>query len=598
MSHIIKVLEPEVVSKIAAGEVVDRPASVVKELMENSIDAGAAFISVTIIEGGRQLIKVVDNGCGISRDDAPYVFQRHATSKISNDTDLASIKTFGFRGEALASILAVSKVGLKTRRKEDLVGTAIILEGGAESSIHDDGCPPGTNIEVSDLFFNTPARLKFLKSVDTEFGRIVEVFKAIALVHPQIHFKLIHGSGTVIDAPSGMMLDRIRDIFGVQFTTNVIAAFSDNIRGYVGNHRATSYPTSKSLFMYVNGRWVHDRGMMRAIIDAYGTLLERARYPFAVIDVTVPLEDVDVNIHPAKSEVRFKDQKYVYETVKDAVREALNSAIAAREDKAFVPPKKGPTATAGGSAGDINALYGDLFAKGKAETITSLESASPGSFIPRIAPAPKRDISKVSFSDLGICGQLWGEYLLCEIREYGGEFYIIDQHAAAERVAYEKLFKQYYSGDGIKVQSLLLAERFDATAEEAAVIREALDYLERLGFHVEPFGPSGRSGGETFLIKTVPDILGDRSNVELIKDLVAELGTFGGSSKVQDAVNSVLMRIACHSVIRGVRALTVEESRALLASLSTVDFAAYCPHGRPVVKMYSRAEIEAMFKRK
>ncbi len=582
----IKILPPILASKIAAGEVVERSASVVKELVENSIDAGAKSISVYLAEGGKRSIRVNDDGEGMGRDDAAIAFHRHSTSKISCEADLDSIKTMGFRGEALASISTVARVVLRTKRKGEMTGTKVTIEGGAPPRVEDDGCPEGTSIEVNDIFFNTPGRKKFLRSIDAEFGRCLEVIKAIALSNPGIRFKLTHGSTRVIDTPPGRLNERIRDIFGAEAAEKSIAINSALVKGYAGDPEST-HSTGRALFLFVNGRWVHDKGITRAIINGYGTFIESGRYPFAVLDISTPPEDVDVNIHPAKSEVRFKNQGFIYDIVKAAVVEGLAGRMSATGAKVYGHPATGGQL----AANDGNGVYGFTpFAAPQGHHALEFTQHPP-------------EVKNPLFLDLEVCGQIWGEFIIAERAERaegranGGEFYIIDQHGAAERAAFERLKKDFKNSGRVRTQALLLPERVEATPEERDALLGATEGLASIGFEITPFGRSSKSGGETFLIKFVPDILSGMSCAALVKDIASEIIESGGSIKAVAAIEAALMRIACHSVIRGARPLTKDEARALLKSLSTIDFSAHCPHGRPVIKRFSRSEVDAMFKR-
>lgn len=575
----IRILDPSLSSKIAAGEVIERPASVLKELLENAIDAGATSVSVYLAEGGKRLIRVVDDGEGISREDGPLAFARHATSKISKEDDLDNIVTLGFRGEALSSIAAVARVVLKTKRRGELTGTSVTIEGGGPLRVTDEGCPEGTSIEAGDLFYNLPARLKFQRSNASEFGHALDIFKRIALINPDKRFRLTHGSAKVIDAPPGDLRARIGDIFGPEALDGLLEVDTPQVRGFIGRDQTTS--TSKSLYIYVNGRSIGDRSINRAVIDAFGTAIERSRYPFAVLDLKVSPDDVDVNIHPTKSEVRFRNQKLVYDVVKAAVKGALARGIAPhRAERLYAPTAQSPAQASAAMEG-------------------GLQWRPP--YEPAQAPIDFKDgedagAKNPEFLDLEVIGQIWGEFLIAQSDAGRGEFYIIDTHGAAERCAFERLKKEYYSG-AARRQMLLLPERVETTPDERDAVEGAMEYLDRLGFEVMAFGPSGKSGGETFLIKAVPQILSARSAAVLIKDLASEISGVGGSVRAQERIENCLMRIACHSVVRGLRILTKEEGKALLRELSGVDFAGHCPHGRPVVKKFNRGEIEAIFKR-
>lgn len=577
----IHILDKSLASKIAAGEVVERPESVLKELLENSIDAGATFINVHIIEGGKRLIRVVDNGSGIAKEDAALAFLRHATSKISTEDDLERIMTMGFRGEALASISAVSRVTLRTRRPNEVAGTSVEIEGGSEPVISDDGCPVGTSIEIKDLFYNTPARLKFLRGAEAEYGRILEIFKKIALVNPERRFRISHGSGRPLDAMPATLRQRTADLFGVD-ASKLIELDTLDLKGFIGTHELT-YPTPKYVHTYVNGRWVRDRSINRAILEGYGQLIDPGRYPFVVLDLKVPPEDVDVNIHPTKSEVRFRKTSYIYDLVKYAVRGVL-TAHSARP----VSYDRPQSYRSSGAQTQRPFL---------AETGEPYNSSAPFERALSFQFEEADDDTKnPEFLNLTVIGQLWGEFLIAETPERDGNIYIIDQHGAAERCAYERMKEAFASGD-VRSQALLLPEQFETTPDEKEEVLKALPQLSEMGFEVVAFGPSIKSGGETFLIKSVPDILSGRACDHLVKDLAQETSAYGGSSKIDEKIEAALMRIACHSVIRGAKELSREQGQALLKDLSKVDFAGHCPHGRPVVRRISRGELEAMFKR-
>lgn len=587
MSERIKVLDGLLASKIAAGEVVERPASVLKELLENSIDAGAASISIHIIDGGKRLIKVVDNGGGITREDAPLAVMRHATSKIGSEEDLLDIHTLGFRGEALASISAVSRLTIRTKERGAEAGVCLRVEGGDAPEVSPEGCPEGTSVEVQDVFYNTPARLKFLRSARSEYGRITDVFRRTALINPGIRFVLRHGSSRPLELRAGGLKTRIAGLFGGAMIKDVIEIKEAYLNGFIGTH-LLSYPTSRGVYIFVNGRPVSDKSVSRAVVEGYGRLMEPRRYPFAVLDLRVPAGDVDVNIHPAKSEVRFKNPAGVFSLVRNAVNKALSEGTAAGERVFYGKPLARSGPAAGRPAASLQEA-GGLYAAAQTEKIKlpATDGKTGGGDV----------IKNPELMGLEIIGQVWDEFLLAQSEESGdGTFYIIDQHGAAERAAFERL-KTAFFASGIKAQGLLLPERVETTPDERDAVSAAMAGLERLGFEITPFGPSTSSGGETFLIKSVPDILSSKRTGPLVKDLAGEISAYGGSGRIEERIEAVLMTIACHSVIRGARKLTAEEGRALLKDLAAVDFAGYCPHGRPVIQKISRNELYAMFKK-
>ena len=590
----INILDELLASKIAAGEVIERPASVVKELMENSIDAGATRICVTLAEGGMRLIKVVDNGEGISREDAPIAFVRHATSKISSEEDLEAIRTMGFRGEALASVATVARVTLRTRRHGDESGTAVAIEGGGKPVVADDGCAEGTAIEVKDLFYNTPARLKFMKSTAAEFARVSEVFKKIAIINPAVGFKLVHGSSRPVETAAGTLKARLHDLFGADISKGLIELDAPSISGYLGGAEAAG-PNTRNMHTYVNGRPVQDRAINRAVLDGYGTILDRGRFPFVVLGLKVAPESIDVNIHPAKSEVRFQNPALIYDTVKAAVKIALASGLSGNARSACAIAER--TGSSGYGHAPWSASNADR--DGGAFSAQERTAAYSVSGADRLAFHARDGVEVKNPELLGLSatGQIWGEFLIAESSLNNGEFYIIDAHGAAERAAFERLKKRYAEGARVNSQMLLLPERVETTPEERDAIIAAGERLASLGFDIMPFGPSSRCGGETFLIKAVPDIIASRGCASLIKELAEGLVEAGGSAALDNRIEAALQRVACHSVIRGARRLTPEEGNELIRSLVGIDFAGHCPHGRPVIKKFTRREIEAMFGR-
>jgi DNA mismatch repair protein MutL len=610
MAGKIKVLPERLSTKIAAGEVIERPASVVKELLENSIDAGATEISVTVAEGGRRLIKVVDNGSGLSREDAALAILRHATSKVSNEEDLYKITTMGFRGEALPSIASVARLTIRTKLRGGVVGTCVRVEGGkAEPEVLDEGCREGTTVEVRDLFYNTPARSKFLRSATTEWGRILDVFKRTAIACNGIRFRLVHGSGRPIETRAGGLAERVSDIFGRSILKELkeVKCGSIEVRGevtgLVGNP-ALSSPTAKWLFTYVNGRWIRDRGINRAIADAYSGTMESGRYPFAIINLKVPFDEVDVNVHPAKTEVRFRRPAFTFDIIKAAVRGAIGSGSYFFEKGSEISPALSPADVPfrASSTLSVPEVPSRGFTKGrerlpfKAREVQSsyTEGVSPGGL--KLSPKGEGVVNP-EFLEMEMVGQIWGEFIVAQAAT-GSEFFIIDQHGAAERTRFERLKRHFYNTSSVSSQYLLVPERIETAPHERDVLNEAMPVLTRLGFEIIPFGPSIKQGGETFVIKAAPDMLEGRALGRLVKDLVEELTELNRSSKIEDRIDEVLMRIACHSVIRGPRALEKEEAKALFLDLARTDLAGHCPHGRPVLKSFTREEVEAMFKRR
>jgi DNA mismatch repair protein MutL len=624
MANNIKIMDSLLAIKIAAGEVVERPASVVKELVENSIDAGASSITVRVADGGRSSIKVVDNGSGISKEDAPIAFERHATSKITSEDDLNDIRTMGFRGEALPSIASVSRVTLRSRREGSPLGVLVECEGGGKLKVIEDGCREGTVIEVQDLFFNTPARLKFLRTPATEFSRISDYIKIVALGRPDIAIKFFKGGAEKpsIDLRQSSLKERILRLFDEKTVGELIELpknkklFGVSVSGFVSRPEF-DYPTSKRLFTYVNGRYVNDRSINRAVIEGYMGMLDRGRYPMAVIDVIVPAGTVDVNVHPAKTEVRFKRPSEIFNAVKGFVRDAIKgsgvsiknintspvnfpSRAGAKAFSAPAPPSKSspqvaPSLSLAAEAmpKPYDAVYDDVHdahASGAASPVSPDAPLTQDLMQTHEESAETKDTLYLS---MRFIGQLFGEFLLTEA---SGVLFLIDQHAAAERVRFEELRRAFKSSSAESLY-LLSPESLDLNTEEAEALTSALPELTQMGFEIIPFGPSAKDAGESFIIKGVPGILEGLSVAKLLRELTEESVGRGVNSRIKREIDSVLMRVACHSVIRGARTLTNDEALALLKSLSLVDFSAHCPHGRPVTKSITRAELDSMFKR-
>ena len=634
MANKIKIMPELLSSKIAAGEVVERPASIVKELMENSIDAGATSLAVHIVEGGKRLVRVTDNGSGISSEDAPLSFVRHATSKITTDEDLDAINTMGFRGEALSSIAAVSRVTLKTRTKDEIEGTVVKSFGGDGPEVTKAGCAPGTDIEVAELFFNTPARAKFLRTPGTEFGRITDIFKKIALAYPERRFALTHGKSRTLETHPGALLDRIADIFGNAITRELLeiapVALPDGLKisGFTGKP-TLNYPTGKGLFIYINHRPLRDPGITRAVLNGYSSLMDKGRFPFTVLFIEMNPTEVDVNVHPAKNEVRLKSPGYIFDTVRSAINRTLASGGTSHRDRNTPPDEKEqtnstypiPTASkirfievgARASKNIEDRARLERQWQGRQDRVLdegfsgsgSMKIKTPGNF-KKIPPEDastgleltKADTETVNpeFLEMEVIGQLFGEFLICETWREDGSLILIDQHAGAERVRFERLKKELKDA-GIKSQLLLIPERIETTPGEKDALTKAIPELKKLGFEIIPFGQSLKRGGESFIIKSVPELLSGTSSTPLIADLATELSEHSSSVKIEERMEEILMRIACHSVIRGRRALTDIEARSLLKDLSGIDFAAHCPHGRPVVKRFTRNEVDTFFKR-
>jgi DNA mismatch repair protein MutL len=603
----IRVLPPELAEQIAAGEVVERPASVVKELVENALDAGARRIEVVLEAGGRRLVRVVDDGSGMTAEEARLALQRHATSKIQSAEDLWRLRTFGFRGEALPSIAAVSRLVLATKTPGSLAGFRLAVEGGRETEARQIGIPDGTQLEVRDLFFNTPARLKFLKTEATEAGNVSETVLRLALANPGVHFKLRNNDRTALDLPPVRDLgERARAALGRRGAGALHEARGEEngvrVQAFVaGPEEAASTP--RNTFLFVGGRAVRDRSLLSALGMAYGELLEKGRYPLAALFVEVPGPEVDYNVHPQKLEVRFAHAQEVYAAVRHIVGAAIARApwLAASPVRAYtLPPpsaRSGAAERGGGfgerawpPAGSGSAGFGP---GGSAWAIARGEGAGapPAAGDGAAAPMPSSPPPSVSsfFGGLAYIGQLHRTYLVCE---GPGELVLVDQHAAHERVAFQRL-RQAYKRRDVSRQRLLFPLEIEVDEEALAAASEpaSAGVLAALGFDVEGFG------GRRLVLRSVPQLLKDADPKPLLLDLLHGLADGGRPTLAEEALDHVFATLACHSVKRAGDVMGREEVVALLAQLDDVDLRSHCPHGRPVLLRMPVSELERRFGR-
>ena len=587
----IRKLPEDLICKIAAGEVIERPASVVKELVENAIDAGAREIQIEIEDGGRQGICVVDDGCGMSPEGARLALERHATSKLPTDEDLFRICTLGFRGEALPSIAAVSWLTLESRGRIYPAPTGISegirieIEGGKIVKQGPSALPVGTRISVRNLFFNTPARLKFMKGRETEFSHISHWVETIALAYPQIGFTLTHqGKRELFSPPRANITERVRDVLGVDLAGAMISFQGGRggleLFGVCSRHDITS-GTSRSLYLFVNGRAVRDRLLQHAVIAAYENLLMKGRYPWVVLYLQVPPDFVDVNVHPTKNEVRFAQSQGVHELVRETIRGIL-------QERAHVgAPLAAPLQNTVVGRGDpVGRPSGDAEVLGDPPG-RPYSDLSGGGVWP-YAPTEYQESFKSFTSSIRVIGQVHQTYLVCENDD---KLILIDQHAAHERIGFEKL-KRQFEAEGIARQRLLIPENFDLTPSDAEILKKYLPDLEQFGLEVEFFG------GHTFILRTVPVLLSDASCVALIQDLIQEIQAFEKLTPIEERVHEILERMACHAQVRAGDRLTPLEIEALLAEMEQTRFAYSCPHGRPALLQIPFGEIEKWFRRK
>jgi DNA mismatch repair protein MutL len=612
----IKILPELLSNKIAAGEVVERPASVVKELVENSLDAGGRRIMIDVVQGGRSLIRVADNGSGMSHDDALLALERYATSKIYKDRDLFSINTLGFRGEALPSIASVSQFSLVTRAESADSGTEIQVAGGKIKNVAEVGAPKGTMVTVKQIFFNTPARRKFLKTVGTEMGHIAERVASIALGQPGVQFRLTHNDKIVKDWPvTSSAFDRVVDVLGGDLRNDLFAvdAQTDQIAlsGWISLPRATRR-TSRGIYIYVNGRFVHDRIVQHALFEGYSQRLVKGQFPLAVLFINVPFEEVDVNVHPTKNEIRFARQKEVHDAVRRTVAQTLNEVdrpawgpahfsvderqpssgrISERTQKdfGFRPPAR--RALRPGGISDFGFKKADVGSR-SFSSHHDTQNESYGELAPRTAqpaiPTGQASIwQKKIFGDMRIIGQLHNTYIVCEA-EAG--LILIDQHAAHERVLFES-FSTRSAGTKPAVQRLLVPETIELGFREAGVLEKLIPDLAELGLEIEPFG------GNTFVVKAVPGLLAEREVKPLILEIVEKTVEMGSGPGLAEVLDQCRMVMACHGAIRANQALTEKQVRGLLIQLDECQNPSHCPHGRPTWLRWELRTLEKSFKR-
>jgi DNA mismatch repair protein MutL len=595
----IRHLPDYLVNQIAAGEVIERPAAAVKELVENAIDAGASVVEVDLREGGKALIRVRDNGGGMSREELTSAVERHATSKLPDD-DLVNIRHLGFRGEALPSIGAVSRLTMTTRNNGDTNGWKLLLEGGKKHDAAPAAHPVGTTVEVKDLFYATPARLKFLKTERAEYGAVKDMLTRIAMAHPGVTFKLTHnGAGSLsLNGEQGDLADtrrtRLAALIGKDFAANSIAVEAQrdyiHVSGYAG---LPSYDkgSAQHQFLFVNGRPVRDRLLLGCVRAAYSDLLSRDRHPVVALYIDVPPDEVDVNVHPAKAEVRFRDNALVRGAIISALKHALHaggqttsSTISDFALSSFRPQaNNGPALPYGRSSGGYARAYGNLAEKA-APSYTPLMEAVPS------ARAEIQSVPETAHYPLGAPrAQLHENYIVAQTQD---GIVLIDQHAAHERLVYER-FKAQMKDGGVAAQALLIPEIVDLSDTRAAALLEKADIFRRLGLEIEAFGPG------SVAVRTTPSILTGKIDIQkLIEDIADELEEQDSSLLLEERLNAVLSTMACHGSVRSGRRLSIEEMNALLRRMEETENSGHCNHGRPTYVTLSLKDIEKLFHRR
>lgn len=601
----IQVLPGDVVSKIAAGEVVERPASVVRELVDNSLDAGATKITVEVRDGGRALIKVTDDGEGMGQEDAPLALERHATSKVRSEQDLWSIHTLGFRGEALPSIASVSRLTLITARRDEPVGTRLVLTGGVTEQREEVAASPGTQIEAADLFFNTPARKKFLKATPTEFSHICQVIQQAALAWPKVRFRLLHNGQEVLDYPAASSLrDRLLQLYGQRWLEQVV-----DVRGEgpglrltgVTVHGAQARAGRTPQELFVNRRAVKSPTMAHAIAEGYGSFLAKGRYPQYVLFLEVEPARVDVNVHPAKREVRFADQDLVHQTVRRAVRTALGGSPQGIQLDG--QSQQTTDRAAGGYAGWPGTSAGwqtqpSLFRRrdglqteaGRAnpagQNVAPFLSGAEQLAVPGIGEASPGYRLEAA-SEVIPLGQVGRTYLVAQV---GTELQVIDQHTAHERVLFERLWRAWLE-QRVPSQPLLISEPIEVPLQGATLLTRHLPDLDKLGLSIEPFGAGA------FVVRSVPAQLAHLDYVALVQDLVEDLSEWNAALSLEAKVRPILATLACHSAVRAGRAMALSESKQLIEDWVREGLPMTCPHGRRVALRLPAEELGKIFGR-
>ncbi len=598
-------LPSTLVNRIAAGEVVERPASAVKELVENAIDAGAHRIAVVLKEGGRSFISVVDDGVGMTREEMTLAVERHCTSKLPDD-DLGDIRTLGFRGEALPSIASVSRFAITSRPSGADAAWSLEIEGGARGEPRPAAHPAGTRVEVRDLFFATPARLKFLKEPRTESGHVADALRRLAMAHPAIAFRLESEERTLVDLPAAnpalldkpdaARLERLAAIMGREFADNTVAIDANRegfrLTGFAGLP-TLNRPTGQHQYLFVNGRPVRDKLLAGAVRGAYQDFLARDRHPMVALFLDAPTAMVDVNVHPAKTEVRFRDAGIVRGLIVGALRTALAAAghrasttVADAALGAFRPhtgySAPLPLGRAGGNGHASSVPRG--FAEAARQFMAPFDAPSA-----RVEPSVEAANGEGLHYPLGVArAQLHETYIVAQTDQ---GVVIVDQHAAHERLMHERL-KDQLQADGVKRQALLLPEVVELGEDGARRLAQRAPELAELGLVLEPFGLGA------VVVRETPAVLGEVDVQGLVRDLGDELGEMGDHLSLKERIEDVCGTLACHTSVRAGRRLTVEEMNALLRQMEATPHSGQCNHGRPTYVELKLADIERLFGRR
>jgi DNA mismatch repair protein MutL len=596
----IRQLPDTLINQIAAGEVVERPASVVKELVENALDAGARRIDIDLEEGGVRLIRIRDDGAGIAHDELALAVARHATSKIASMDDLEQVATLGFRGEALPSIASVSRFSLASRRDGDEHGASLLVEGGNIGPTTPKAHPRGTTVEVRDLFYNVPARRKFLRAERTELGHVEEWLRSLALARPDVELRVSNNGKPsrryrkVADVDGAASQSRISETLGVEFAKNALWIERDGPLTSSGNtlrlHGWIAQPaynraSADQQYLYVNGRSVRDRSVAHAVKQAYADVLFHGRQPAYVLFLELDPRGVDVNVHPAKQEVRFREARlihdFVYHTLHDALaqtRAGIQAPIEAAATMHGLPSHAWsmPQTPLGLQVDETQAGYAALYGR--------VDGAHAAASLPASLPQPH----EATLPPLGYAiAQLHGIYILAENAE---GLVVIDTHAAHERIGYEKL-KAAHDGAGLRMQPLLVPQTVAVSEREAELAESESATLAALGFELS------RSGPQSLALRSVPALLADGDAVALLRDVLADLREHGQSRRVESMRDELLATMACHGAVRANRRLTLPEMNALLREMEATERSGQCNHGRPTWAHFTLAQIDRWFLR-
>ena len=624
----IQVLDQITIDKIAAGEVIERPASIVKELVENAIDAGSTAVTVEIKEGGISFIRITDNGCGIPKEEVPLAFLRHSTSKIRSVDDLTTVASLGFRGEALSSIAAIAQVELITKQKASVLGTRYQIEGGVEKSIEDAGARDGSTFLIRNIFYNTPARRKFLKTPMTEAGHVNELMIRLALSHPEVSFEFINNGQTKLHTSgNGKLKDTIYNLFGRDIAMNLLEVNTEyaglKVTGYVGKPLISRGNRNYENY-FINGRYVKSNIIAKAIEDGYKEFIMQHKYPFTVLHFVINGADVDVNVHPTKMELRFSNQQQVYNLVFDAVRMAFQEKELI--PKVELPEVKMPTTSTPTKPVQPQEKNLDYFMEKMKERVASYHNQTSQAevkdvrgvhraevqmdriretvnYIKHDPPKPepvKREekleqlnlfeeklLTKEAVIEHKIIGQLFETYWLVEFNE---QLYIIDQHAAHERVLYEKTLKGMKTRE-FTSQYLSPPIVLNLTMQEEEVLNTHINDFTNIGFEIEPFG------GSSYAVRAVPDNLFSIAKKDLLVEMLDGLVDGINSSVAPDLIAEKVASMSCKAAVKGNSRLSRTEVEVLIGELLKLENPYHCPHGRPTIISMTKRELEKKFKR-